>query len=156
MTTEATRIRRLQTGLLLSCAVSVLALVVAVWALERTSDLAARPAPSEIAMEGMTLSKWGMEVENHFATSKGSANAGVKVQATDSSAYLVLGARRLGVTIEIPANSNTVKLETFGNADSTLEIDTDTGAWTLARKLYDAKANIIKEDRVQVVAPIAP
>src|SRR4051812_30872979 len=156
MSTETTQIRRLQLGLMVSGVVSVIAVGLAIWALLRVSELSSKATPSEMVIEGMTLSKWGLDVENPPATRKRVPDAGVKLQATDSSAYMMLGAHRTDVTIEIPSNGNTVKLGTSGKTDSILEVDTDTGAWTLARTLYDAKANIVKQDRIQLVAPMTP
>jgi len=150
--TETDRIRRLERTVLVLGVGFALAIALAAFAL-RAATREPPPAPSEISLDGLTLSKWGLKVENEVDPKR---HSGIKLEATGSAAYLVLGLGKLDVTIELNAKSNTLRFAVLGNVESTIEANTDTGAWTLVRTLHDAKYNVTKEDRLPLVGPLQP
>ncbi|MEP6862492.1 MAG: hypothetical protein ABJE66_17855 [Deltaproteobacteria bacterium] len=152
MPTDADRIRRLERALWVLGLGLLVTVGIAVLAVYRASQPAA-PPPTEISLDGLTLSKWGMNVEHEVAPKR---HSGARLEATDAASYLSLGIGRLGMTIALDAKSNTVRFETRGNVESTIEANTDTGEWTLVRTLHDAKYDVIKEDRLPLVSALKP
>lgn len=152
MRTEAERIQRLERALVLLGVAFAASTGVAVLALVRAKH-ELPPPPSEISIDGLTMSKWGLDVKNEVIGKKQSE---AKLEATNEASYLALGVGQIGVTFELNKRSNNLRFAVLGNVESTIEVNTDTGAWTLVRTLHDAKYNVIKEDRSPLVGPLQP
>jgi hypothetical protein len=152
MQTEAEKIRRLERALWLLGLGLVVAVGVSGLALYRSRQTPTPPT-TEISIDGLALSKWGMSVEHEVAPKR---HSGVKLEATEAASYLLLGIGKLGMTVALDSKSNTVRFETRGIVESTIEANTDTGEWTLVRTLHDAKYNVTKEERTPLVGPLRP
>lgn len=152
MQSDSDRIRRLERALRLLSVGFALAVALAAFALHRATR-EPPPAPSEISLNGLTLSEWGLNVEHEVSPNR---HSGAKLEATSAASYLTLGVGKLDVTIAVDAKSNILRFEALGKVESRIEVDTDTGAWTLVRTLHDAKYNVIKEDRLPLVGALQP
>ena len=153
MKTEADRIRRLERAVALLGAGFAIASTVAVLALVRARSEESPKPSSEISIDGLTVSKWGLDVKNEVSAKTQSE---AKLEATSDASYLALGVGKFGLTIEANKRSNNLRFAVLGNVESTIEVNTDTGAWTLVRTLHDAKYNVTKEDRLPLVGALQP
>jgi hypothetical protein len=152
MQSDSARIRRLERALWVLGLGLLVAVGVAVLALYKTRQAPAAP-PTEISLDGLTLSKWGMNVEHEVAPKR---HSGAKLEATEAASYLSLGIGKVGMTIALDAKSNTLRFETRGAVESTIEANTDTGEWTLVRTLHDAGYAVTKQERTPLVGPLQP
>jgi len=153
MRTEAERIQRLERALAMLGVGFAAATAIAVLAFVRAKHEAPIPPPEEISIDGLTVSKWGLDVKNQV---RDKTQSEAKLEATKEASYLALGVGKIGVTIELNKRSNNLRFAVLGNVESTIEVNTDTGAWTLVRTLHDAKYNVTKEDRLSLVGPLQP
>lgn len=134
----------------LAFAIAIVALAVATGvALTNRQQVA---PPSRLQIGGVTLDNHGLVAV--AGDPKVAPNVVVRVQP--DAAFVAVGAGGVGITQGVDRDSELATIAVTGRVDSTLEINTANGAWTVVRSYRDPHGNVAKTERVKIVAEMAP
>ena len=81
-------------------------------------------------------------------------DVGADLQASPYGAHSYIGiAGAVGFTESVRDGSTVVRLTAYGRVHSEIQIDTETGAWTLVRSVGDPKSN--PTETTQLIGPLS-
>ena len=80
-------------------------------------------------------------------------DVGADLQASPYGAHSYIGIEDVGLVESVRDGSTVVRLKAFGRVHSEIQIDTETGAWTLVRSVGDPEKN--PTETTQLIGPLS-
>ena len=114
----------------------------------------ARPAERLVNI-ATTVDSQGLEVTVPYRIHP-AESVRATVRADDRGAFVSLGVGSVAISESAGDNGSVVSWTADGSVTSSIEVDTDTGAWTLHRSRYGSSGKILKEEQLQLIGPLGP
>ncbi len=152
--TEEQRIQRLEHRVLVLAIVACLALTscVVMFVMRVTTHappISKRLQAVDLHVGSTTLD--GQVLHTKIPNAEDGQESEVMTSADDNGAFVAVGVGPVGAMASVDRGKPVVKFSATGAVRSTVEIDTDTGAWTLVRT---KKSGPTHEQRTELIGPM--
>jgi len=139
------RIARLERLVAVLAVALVASLMISIFAIRKEN-----PVPTEV-LAARELHAGGLSISEDGFNSKSKVVDGRTAQAivrtNQHNAFLALGVGKVGISIAAGDDGPVARIETEGEVESNLEIDTATGQWSVVQRRFDDNRKLLKEQR---------
>ena len=152
--TEEQRIQRLESRVLVLTVIACLTLtscvvMIVMRATTHAPPISKRLEAVDLRVGSTTLD--GQTLHTKIPNAEAGQESEVMTSADDNAAFMVVGVGPVGAMASVDRGKPVVKLSATGAVRSIVEIDTDTGAWTLVRT---KKSGPTHEQRTELIGPM--
>ena len=153
--TEEQRIQRLERRVLALTIIALLAITscVVLFVMRATTPrphIPKRLETVDLQLGSTTLD--GQTLHTKIPTAEAGQESEVMTSADDNGAFMAVGVGPVGAMASVDRGKPVVKFSATGAVRSIVEINTDTGAWTLVRT---KKSGSTHEQRTELIGPMS-
>ncbi|MEO8844347.1 MAG: hypothetical protein ABI704_22375 [Kofleriaceae bacterium] len=148
------RVSRLERLVKVLASLLVVAVALAVFVIVRevrASDPAPAKTPTEFRSGGVLVDENGFDARAKTADGR---TAQTLARVSGRNAGFAVGMGKIGISFGAQDEGTTVKIETQGAVESSLEVDTATGTWSIVQRRFDRHRNVLKEQRTSLAPPL--